>query len=268
MSPLLADLTRTALRTAGLPADTPIDVGVFFCANIDTDEERADLQHALAATGLFARLQLGNDTMAVLNAATTGWGIAVVTGSGINAVGVDKQGHCETFLALGRCSGDLGGGGWIATEGQAAAIRAVDGRGPATLLTQLIPQFFGLDTPQQVALAISNDDLPWTRLLHACPVVYQAAEAGDQVALGIIETQADEVGTMAAALAHRLGLDGESVPVVLGGGVMTHAGALNQSIVQSALARHLPTAQPVFLSVPPVNGSLAAALRLINPGAA
>lgn len=264
MHPVLTELTSQAVEEAGLPDDTVVDVGVFFCANVDTEEERKSLGAALAATGRFGHLELGNDTMAVLNAgAVDGWGIAIVTGAGINAVAVDRAGRTESFLAMGRCSGDLGGGGWVAEEGQAAAIRAVDGRGPATMLTRLIPEFFGLADPYQVALAVANADIPWSRMLHACPVVYRAAEAGDEVARAIIETQADEVGTMVEALAKRLAMDG-SVPVVLGGGVMTHAGALNRAIVTEALHRHLPTAEPIFLTVAPVQGSLARALRLAN----
>ena len=262
MASTLVGLTAQARREAGVDADAAIELGVFFCANVDTGYQEQALRDALARYDVCRELLIGNDTEAVLHAgAPEGWGIAVVTGAGINALGCDRAGRTETFLAIGRCSGDMGGGAWVATEGQAAAIRDADGRGDGTVLRYMIPEYFGLPDPFEVALAIDREEITWQQLLTACPVVYQAAEAGDEVALNIIRDQADEVAKMAAALARRLELDEEVIPVVLGGGVMTHSGKLNQEIVGEALARRLPEARPEFLAVPPVRGSLNYALR-------
>lgn len=265
MAVTLLDLVAQSLHQAGLPSDTQIDLGVFFCANVDTDEEERDLRAAMTDAGVCRQLVVGTDTMAVLHAGTPDdWGVAVVAGAGINATARDRHGRTESFLSQGRCSGDFGGGGWIAMEGQAAAIRAVDGRGPATVLTQLIPEFFHMTDPFEVALAMSYERIPWTDAIKACPVVIRAAEHGDQVALSILHTHAEEVATMAQALVRRLGLGDEPVPVVLGGSVMTHGGALHTQLITDALMAHVPNAQPIFLTVSPVEGSLAYALRLIT----
>ncbi|MCL2465595.1 MAG: hypothetical protein FWF28_11090, partial [Micrococcales bacterium] len=240
MADRLADLATQARHEAGLDDSAVVELGVFFCANVDTPDQVQALREALHRRGVCREMVIGNDTLAVLHAgAPEGWGIAVVTGAGINALACDRDGRSETFLAIGRCSGDFGGGGWVASEGQAAAIRDADGRGPGTSLRYTIPEHFGLADPFEVALAIDNGEIPWEQELTACPVVYQAADAGDAVAIGIIATQADEVATMAAALANRLAMDDAVIPVVLGGGVMTHSGLLNQRLVTEALARRL-----------------------------
>jgi len=261
---MLAGLAAQSLHDAAMPADTPVDIGVFFCANVDNPDQVRELRDALVRTGVCRRVEVGNDTLAVLNAgAPDGWGVAVVVGAGINATGADRRGRTAGFLAIGRCSGDLGGGGWVATEGQAAAMRAADGRGPATSLERVIPDHFHLPSPADVAFAIDDDRITWLDLLTACPVVFAQAQAGDEVATAILATQADEIGTMVAALAQRLGFGDEPVPVVLGGSVMTHGGALNEQIVAKAIHARLPQAHPTFLDVPPVQGSLACALRLL-----
>jgi len=261
---MLAGLAVQARDQAGLPDDAVLDLGAFFCANVDTPNQVTGLTRALEDTGVCQSVVVDNDSMAILHAgAPEGWGIAVVTGTGINAVGRDRQGRIEGFLSIGRETGDLGGGGWFAMEGQAAAIRAADGRGPATILEQMIPQYFGMPDPFAVALALNDGRIDWHRMLYSCPVVFQAAEAGDAVALSLFERQADEISLMANALVKRLALDEPEIPVVLGGGVSTNGGQLYQSMVAEALIRRIPNARPVFLAVPPVEGALAHALRLI-----
>jgi len=261
---MLVGLIAQACDQAGLPADTVFELGAFFCANVDTPDQVVGLKQAIEDTGICTMVDVGNDSMAILHAgAPEGWGIAVVTGTGINAVGRDRQGRIEGFLSIGRETGDLGGGSWFAMEGQAASIRAADGRGPATMLEQLIPDYFGMSDPFEVALALNDGTISWHRMLHSCPVVFQAAEAGDPVALGLFERQADEISLMANALVKRLAMDEPEIPVVMGGSVSTNGGQLYQSTVAEALLRRVPNAKPVFLAVPPVEGSLAHALRMV-----
>ena len=63
------------------------------------------------APGAGRRTEVRNDTLAALRAgAPEGWGVAVVSGAGINAVGMHPDGREERFLALGDVTGDWGGG--------------------------------------------------------------------------------------------------------------------------------------------------------------
>ena len=63
-----------------------------------------------------------------------GWGVGVVVGQGINAVGVAPDGRRARFAALGAISGDRGGGSGLGMDALGAAVRAQDGRGPRTVL--------------------------------------------------------------------------------------------------------------------------------------
>ena len=74
-------------------------------------------------------LGVGNDTLAVLRAGTErGWGVAVVCGAGINCVGVAPDGRSVRFPALGRITGDWGGGYDVGLEALYVAARGEDGR--------------------------------------------------------------------------------------------------------------------------------------------
>ena len=71
-----------------------------------------------------------NDTFAILRAGVEEpRGVAVVCGAGINCVGMRPDGRVARFPALGRVSGDWGGGGGLFEEAMWRGARAEDGRG-------------------------------------------------------------------------------------------------------------------------------------------
>jgi N-acetylglucosamine kinase-like BadF-type ATPase len=265
----LADLARRAVAAAGLPAATPIAVGTFYLANVDLpDEEKAvlaDLQRLAVAQ----RIEVRNDVFAVLRAGSTrGWGVAVVSGAGINAVGVHPDGHDERFLALGDVTGDWGGGYAVGLAGLGAAVRAGDGRGPATALRQLLARHFGDPDPETTAIRLYHDPDAEQSLLTLAPVVFQAASAGDAVARQIVERLADEVSTFAVALLRRLELLSSDADVVLGGGTLQSGNGLLLRRVKSQLAAAAPGVVVRVLDVPPVTGALAEALELAGASVA
>src|SRR5215813_9584504 len=127
----LVTLVEEARWRAGVGAETRAASAAFFLANVDLPAEHQLAQRELAAVIPAARTVVHNDTLAVLRAgATRDWGVAVVSGAGINAVGVGPDGRVEGFLALGDITGDSGGGHDIGVHGLGAAMRACDGRGP------------------------------------------------------------------------------------------------------------------------------------------
>ena len=166
------------------------------------------------------------------------------------------------FLALGDLTGDWGGGYGIGLAGLGAAVRAGDGRGPATTLRELVAAHFGRATPEQVALALADEQLPMEALHVLSPVVFAAAERGDAVATGIVLRLADEVVTLVAALIRRLALEVEPTPVVLAGGTLQFGPALLIDAIRERLAAVFPLALPRVLDVRPVAGAVLAALDL------
>ena len=150
-------------RLAGLVADTRrlapdapgADLAVCCLAGFDLPSDEARLLPAYAGLGFAAETLLYNDTFAALRAGTPdGWGVAVICGSGMNAVGRAPDGRVARFTGLGEIAGDRGGGSGLGMWGLGAAVRAVDGRGPATSLSALVPAYFGLDEPDAVTEAL------------------------------------------------------------------------------------------------------------------
>jgi N-acetylglucosamine kinase-like BadF-type ATPase len=261
----LAELVARGREIAGLGPEVSIAVGAFFIANLDVPEAEAQALQELARWGLSRRTEVRNDTLAPLRAgAPEGWGVSMVSGAGINAVGMHPDGREERFLALGEVTGDWGGGASVGLAGLGAAVRAGDGRGPATLLRETVGRQFGFATPELLALAVAEDRVPSSALHDLAPVVFAAAELGDEVAIGISVHLAEEVVSFVSALIRRLGLEAEPTPVVLAGGTLQFGPELLIDAIRERLAAAFPLAQPRVLDVRPVAGAVLAALDLVG----
>jgi N-acetylglucosamine kinase-like BadF-type ATPase len=259
----LVTSAREAVTAAGLPPEARIGVAAFYLANLDTRPAEIEAYEALTALGIAEHIVVRNDTFAVLGAGRAGQGgVGVVGGAGINAVGVHPDGRTARFLALGHHTGDWGGGQSLGVATLGAAIRAGDGRGPATALREAVAAHFGRQSAEEVAIAVEERELTWQQIITLTPVLYAVAQAGDEVALSIVDRMADEVATMAIALLNRLGLAGADVPVVLGGGALQNAPDQLLDRVRGKIGEAAPRASVVVLDAPPVVGPMIDALAL------
>ena len=214
----LSDLNTRAARDAGVsPRST---LGVFCVAGADFPGDVRSLTAAFSGSGVAERVSVHNDAFAALRAgAPQGWGIVVVCGAGVNAAGVGPSGRTARLAAIGDLSGDWGGGEGIGREALGAAVRARDGRGRATALADLVPQRLGVRRPIDVARQMYEGRMNDRRLEELAPLVFEVAAAGDEVARRIIDRLADELATMASAIARQLRVARRPVDVVLTGGV-------------------------------------------------
>jgi N-acetylglucosamine kinase-like BadF-type ATPase len=262
---LLALIGR-AKDQAGLPAATAVAVASFLLANVDFPDEEAAMYAALTARGVADLVEVDNDTLAVLRAgAENGWGIAVVSGAGINAIGRHPDGRTERFLGIGSISGDWGGGWGIAVAGIAAAVRAGDGRGRPTILRERTVATFGRDA-EAVAVAVDRGEITEREVFAFAPVVFTAAEDGDAVAAALVRRLGTEVLDYVRALTARMHLADAQFEVVLGGSALQAGNRVLLDHIAAGVAAGAPRARLRVLDVPPVAGALVAALELAGAG--
>jgi len=234
-------------------------------ANADLAPEHELLREEIEQHEWARTTYVGNDTFALLRAGVARPpGVAVVCGAGINSSGIGHDGRTAGFAAVGRISGDWGGGAFLVEEAMWWAARAVDGRGPRTALAQLLPEHFGRRDMADLIEAVHLGDLPERRLHHATPVLFEAARDGDEVATSIVLRQADEIVALAVSVMRRLELLEERTDVVLGGGVLTAGHALLLDAITAGLAAQAPLAVPVVVTAPPVVGAALLGLDAIG----
>ncbi|MFF0269027.1 N-acetylglucosamine kinase [Kribbella sp. NPDC004536] len=254
----LEPLVRAAAAAAGLRVgNVPLVQQVSAClANADLPVEVEELTRVFEERGWAESVYVTNDTFALLRSGVDEpRGVAVVCGAGINCSGMLPDGRTARFPALGKVTGDWGGGAQLAEEAFWSASRAEDGRGPATALVTALPAHYGKPSLNAVIEAFHFGEFPIERQLEAGPVLFQVAAAGDTVALGIVQQQAEEIVAMASSALRRLDLLDERVTVVLGGGVLTAGHSVLLERVSRLLAEVAPKAVPRVVDVPPVVGA-------------
>jgi N-acetylglucosamine kinase-like BadF-type ATPase len=265
----LGGLIDEAARAAGLdPSVRPIaSLGVHALAGADYPPDVRMLSKALAAAHLADDTLVVNDTIGALWAGSSaGWGIALICGEGINGAAVAPDGRQVRFDGVGDISGDWGGGHSVGMAGLAAAVRAADGRGPATALERLVPAHFGLRRPPALTRALYEGRIRERRTSELSPVVFAAAGEGDVVARSIIDRLADELVAMANALARRARLTRLPVEVVLAGGVFRATDRPFYERIRAGVEQVTPAATLVPLDLPPVAGPALEGLRRLGAG--
>ncbi|MER6152516.1 N-acetylglucosamine kinase [Streptomyces hirsutus] len=249
----LAGTVAAALTAAGASGVAHVSACL---ANADLPVEEERLTAALAARGWGETVEVRNDTFALLRAGVTEpRGVAVVCGAGINCVGMRPDGRTARFPAIGRISGDWGGGWALAEEALWHAARAEDGRGPATALAGTLPAHFGLPDMPALIEALHLERLAPRRRHELAPVLFATAAGGDPVAGVIVDRQADEVASMAVVALTRLDLLAEETPVLLGGSVLAARHPRLDDRVRALLAEHAPKAVPRVVTAAPVLGA-------------
>ncbi|GAA0919280.1 N-acetylglucosamine kinase [Nonomuraea longicatena] len=261
------EMVRRAAEQSGMLGAEHV---VAYVAGADLPVEEEALATEFAARGLGADVVVRNDTFALLRAgASRPWGVAVVCGTGINAVGVSPTGALARFPALGRLSGDWGGGQDLADEMLWSAVRAEDGRGPATALSRAVTEHFGTATVEEVVLGLQYGGLDPASLHRLSTRLFAVAGAGDAVALALVCRLAAEIAVMAEVCLRRLELLETPAEVVLGGGVVAARDPLLTRLLDAELAVRAPKARPVISDVRPIVGAALGGLdRMGAPEAA
>jgi len=242
--------------------DAPARHGVFFLCGVDIPEDVEAVSAAVARTGWVRGSTVDNDSFALLRAGSDAPDVvAVVCGAGINCVGRAADGRIARYPSLGWETGDWGGAVVIGREALFHGARAEDGRGPASVLPELLRDHFGLSVAE-LGEAIRYGRCSEGRLGEVAPAVVAAAAGGDAVARMLIERLAEEVVLMATRALADLGL--EEADVVLGGGMLRGGSGLLFDEVVARLQRRAPLARPVAASQPPVVGSTLVALEAVG----
>ncbi|MCB9531993.1 MAG: hypothetical protein H6698_06015 [Myxococcales bacterium] len=241
-------VTASAWGLAGLDRPRDLDTLDPLVGRVDPAPERARV--------------LVNDAFLALRAGTTdGVGVAVVSGTGSNCVAVGPDRKPRRIGGLAFEFGDDGGGGDIGRDGLRAAFRGDDGRGPRTLLTQLLRERFALTRLDDLVDAFVADAEAPIGTSALAPLVFDAANLGDGPALAILEAAGRELALSARVLAAQVFAPDASFALVLGGSVLQRgrSSAMRDALVAD-VRRAFPAARPHVLTTAPVAGAALLAL--------
>lgn len=139
-----------------------------------------------------------NDALAAhAGAFAGGAGTVLIAGTGAVVFDVAADGVVRQIDGWGPWLGDEGSGRWIGQQGLEAALRAVDGRGPATALAQDAAAVAG--GTAALPMWVGRGGSPARRLGMFAPTVIARAEQGDAVAVSVVDRACRRLATSAKA---------------------------------------------------------------------
>ena len=216
------------------------------------------VEKAFSGTGIPYRL-MGDQEIAHTGALDGKEGIILIAGTGSVCFGKNRSGKSAMAGGWGHLLGDEGSGYGLGRDVLAAVARQFDGYGKPTVLTDMIAEEFGLDSPEKiVSYVYSNDKSAVARISH---LLDKACLEKDPVAMEIVRNNARGLVDIVLAVSERLELT--SCDVALLGGLLEHPTRLKAEFVCL-----LQETNPLLKCVAPLHsaaqGAVMEALKLIR----
>ena len=198
--------------------------------------------------------------IALTGAIGFGAGIVIISGTGSVAFGRNASAEEGRAGGWGPTLGDEGSGFWIAREGLSAIVRAHDGRGFATKMTNLLCDEYDLCSPEELPRFVYATTTHTDDIARYGKLVIEAAQDNDDVARDIMSRGGSELAECVLAVARGLHMTDTEFPVAYVGGAF-HAGDLLLNPMRLRIHRDAPGASLMPPTRPPVEGAAMMAMR-------
>ena len=241
-----------ATREAG--CTLPLHAAWLGLAGIDRQDDCEKLLPHLRS--LAENVHLTNDGELLLSALDGAVGIALIAGTGSIALARNAQGQIKRAGGWGHILGDEGSGYDIGRRGLQAATRAADGRGPNTILLDLILRHWQLNNADGLIDKVYHDE-DKASIAQLSTLVFMAARSRDSMARTIVEQAAHELALAAITASAILNHRSEPLPIALGGGLLLHETDFREQVLE-AISKHRPVGQVELVTQPALSAARAA----------
>ena len=185
-------------------------------------------------------------------------GIVLIVGTGSSCYGRNAAGQTWRAGGWGWLISDEGSGYDIGKQSLMAVVRAIDGRGAKTGLTDLMLGLLGITHPDQMLHRLYLTGLTRAEIAALAPPVLELARQGDTVALELLHRGWQQLSECVVAVAKKLEL--EQAEIVLVGGISS---SWAKPFIQSAIIEALPNCKITEPELSPVLGACLLARRLL-----
>ena len=243
-----------ALRGAGLSKADIVGAG-FGVAGFDWPSEYDDTNAAINRLGLDAKYKFVNDSVpGLVVGSEEGWGVVVVSGTGSNCRGWDRERKREgRVTGHGVLMGEGAGGTELMHRCMQLVGYAWSKRGPMTKLADAFVEHVGAKDLEDLIHGYTIG--VFSLGAEAAPVVFRVATQGDVVARELIYWAGCELGEMANAVIRQLEFENLAFDVVMTGS-MFEGGEMLIAPMRETIHKVAPKARFVRLKAPPVLGAV------------
>jgi N-acetylglucosamine kinase-like BadF-type ATPase len=243
-----------ALQASGITKADVAGAG-FGVAGFDWSSEYDITAQTIDRLELNAPYKFVNDAVPGLVAGSEeGWGVVVVSGTGSNCRGWDREHKREgRVTGHGVMMGEGAGGSELMYRCMQLVGYSWSKRGPATKLADALIEYAGAKDLEDLLRGYTMYDYQIDPA--AAPLVFKVAEQGDQVALDLLRWAGCELGEMVNAIIRQLNFEELAFDVVMTGS-MFRGGELLIAPMRETVLKVASKARFVRLSVPPVVGAV------------
>ncbi len=243
-----------ALKSSGLRVSDISGAG-FGIAGYDWPSEKPFMEATIRRLGIACPFHMVNDAVPGLVAgAREGWGVGLVSGTGCNCRGWDREHRREgRVTGYGYQMGENAGASELVWRAMQMVSFEWTRRGPATALTPALIKFTGARDIEDLLESYTEG----RRYVgaQAAPIIFEVAAQGDPVARDVIRWAGVELGEMANAVIRQLNFESLDFDVVLAGS-MFDGGPMLIEPLRETIHALAPGARLVRLTVPPVIGAV------------
>ncbi len=251
-----------ALQAAGLKKAEITGAG-FGVAGYDWPSEIEATVSVIDRLGLQAPYKFVNDAVPGLIAGSEeGWGIVVVSGTGSNCRGWDREHKREgRVTGHGVLMGEGAGGSELVHRCMQIIGYSWSKRLPETALADAIVKYVGAKDVEDLLRGYTTDE--YHVGAEAARTIFRVAEAGDQIARDLICWAGTELGELVNAVVRQLEFENLAFDVVMTGS-MFEGGARLIDPMRATIHQLAPKARLVRLSAPPVVGAVMLGMEAVG----
>ncbi|MEI6290191.1 MAG: BadF/BadG/BcrA/BcrD ATPase family protein [Chloroflexota bacterium] len=243
-----------ALHTSGISIENILGAG-FGIAGYDWPSEKPSMLAAVNRLKINAPIEMVNDAIPGLVAgADAGWGVNVVSGTGCNCRGWDKDHqHIGRVTGYGILMGEAAGSSELVFRAMQLVGDEWTRRGEPTLLSKTFIDLCGAKSLEDLIEGYTEGY--FSIGAETAPLIFQTANDGDKTAKNLITWAGNELGEMAKSVIRQLNFKDLTFDVILSGS-MFEGGDLLINPMRENIQQLAPHANLKRLSVPPVIGSV------------
>ncbi|MDY6877233.1 MAG: BadF/BadG/BcrA/BcrD ATPase family protein [Chloroflexota bacterium] len=256
-----------ARRAAGLDA-APFDAAFLGLAGVASATDREIVREIARDLQLAPEPFVGVDhdiRIALAGGLSGRPGIVQIAGTGSSCYGRNDAGDNCRSGGWGPLISDEGSGYWLGVQAMRAATRASDGRSQPTALLAAVLAQLELAHIDDIMRHIYVKGMSRVEVAALGLLTIEAARAGDQIALEIIQCGSQAMADCILAVARHLGFtqDSRGCELALVGGVFQAGDVVIQPLREAVLDR-LPQCKVALAELPSALGACLLALELVG----
>lgn len=186
-------------------------------------------------------------------------GMIMIAGTGSIMFGKNSEGEIFRVGGWGRILGDEGSGLFIGKKGLIAVIRQIDGRGDKTIISDIISEKYNLNSLETIIKAVYTDNFDIASL---APSVYDAANRGDRIAVGILDEAVSELLLHVKTMVKKIKFEGK-LGLAFVGSIITNDNYTRKRLVDE-INKNISAVELIDSESDPLEGAVIMAINSLK----